>query len=39
VATLLERDNDIPPWPVLLAEAQVADQQLLALAQPEEALA
>jgi uncharacterized protein (UPF0276 family) len=31
VATLLERDNDIPPWPVLLTEAQVADRQLLAL--------
>jgi len=39
VATLLERDNDIPPWPVLLAEAQMADRQLLALTHPEEALA
>jgi uncharacterized protein (UPF0276 family) len=39
VATLLERDNDIPPWPVLLAEAHVADRQLLALAHPEEAWA
>ncbi|MCM2296805.1 DUF692 domain-containing protein [Rhodoferax sp.] len=31
VATLLERDNDVPAWPVLLAEAHLADQQLLAL--------
>ncbi|WP_114970829.1 DUF692 domain-containing protein [Rhodoferax ferrireducens] len=31
VATLLERDNDIPPWPVLLAEAGVAERQLCAL--------
>ena len=31
VATLLERDNDIPPWPVLLAEAGVAERQLRAL--------
>lgn len=29
VATLLERDNDVPPWPALLAEAQLADVQLL----------
>ena len=28
VATLLERDNDIPTWPVLLAEANLADRQL-----------
>ncbi|MBK1683375.1 DUF692 domain-containing protein [Rhodoferax fermentans] len=28
VATLLERDNHIPPWPVLLAEAHLADTQL-----------
>lgn len=28
VATLLERDNDIPAWPVLLAEAGVAEVQL-----------
>lgn len=28
VATLLERDNDIPAWPVLLAEANLADRQL-----------
>lgn len=28
VATLLERDNHIPPWPVLLAEAHLADAQL-----------
>lgn len=26
--TLLERDNDIPAWPVLLAEAGLADRQL-----------
>ncbi|MBE0473239.1 MAG: DUF692 domain-containing protein [Rhodoferax sp.] len=31
VATLLERDNDIPAWPVLLAEANVANQQLSAV--------
>ncbi len=31
VATLLERDNDIPPWPVLLAEAGVSERQLSAL--------
>lgn len=31
VATLLERDNNVPAWPVLLAEAHLADQQLLAL--------
>lgn len=31
VATLLERDNDIPAWPVLLAEAGVAERQLRAL--------
>ncbi len=28
VATLLERDNDIPAWPVLLAEAGLAEKQL-----------
>lgn len=28
VATLLERDSDIPTWPVLLAEANLADRQL-----------
>ncbi|MBT3068913.1 DUF692 domain-containing protein, partial [Rhodoferax sp. U11-2br] len=28
VATLLERDNHIPAWPVLLAEAHLADTQL-----------
>jgi len=28
VATLLERDNDIPIWPVLLAEAGLAEKQL-----------
>jgi uncharacterized protein (UPF0276 family) len=33
VATLLERDNDIPTWPVLLAEANLADQQLCAVAE------
>ena len=27
--TLLERDNDIPAWPVLLAEAGLAERQLL----------
>lgn len=37
VATLLERDNDIPAWPVLLAEANLADRQLCAVA--EEVLA
>lgn len=31
VATLLERDNDIPAWPVLLAEANLADRQLCAV--------
>ncbi len=31
VATLLERDNDIPTWSVLLAEANLADQQLGAM--------
>ena len=31
VATLLERDNDIPTWPVLLAEANLADRQLCAV--------
>jgi len=30
VATLLERDNDLPAWPVLLAEANLADRQLCA---------
>lgn len=34
VATLLERDNDIPAWPVLLAEASVADQHLRAKGHP-----
>jgi len=29
--TLLERDNDIPAWPVLLAEAGVADLKLQAM--------
>ena len=29
--TLLERDNDIPTWPVLLAEANLADRQLCAV--------
>ena len=33
VATLLERDNDIPTWSVLLAEANLADQQLGAMAE------
>lgn len=31
VATLIERDNDIPGWPILFAEASLADQQLRAL--------
>ncbi len=31
VPTLLERDNDIPAWPVLMAEAGLADQALRAL--------
>ncbi|EKD97145.1 MAG: hypothetical protein ACD_23C01045G0002 [uncultured bacterium] len=35
VATLLERDNEVPAWPVLLAEANLADQQLLALSAEE----
>ena len=33
VATLLERDNDIPAWPVLLAEANLADRLLCAVAE------
>ena len=36
--TLLERDNDLPAWPVLLAEAGVADLKLQAMrkyAQPD----
>lgn len=28
LATLIERDNDVPSWPVLFTEAQLADQQL-----------
>jgi len=31
VATLLERDNDIPAWPVLLAEANLANELLSAV--------
>jgi uncharacterized protein (UPF0276 family) len=31
VATLLERDNDIPTWPVLLAEANLANEHLSAV--------
>ncbi len=31
VATLIERDNDVPHWPVLFAEAQLAERQLRAL--------
>lgn len=31
IATLLERDNDIPTLPVLLAEANLADRQLCAV--------
>ncbi|MDI1245846.1 MAG: DUF692 family protein, partial [Rhodoferax sp.] len=33
--TLIERDNDVPAWPVLLAEANLAGQQLLALSAEE----
>ena len=28
VATLIEWDNNVPPWPELLAQAQLADQRL-----------
>ena len=31
VATLIERDNDVPAWPLLLAEAGLAEQRLRAL--------
>jgi hypothetical protein len=31
VATLIERDNDVPAWPVLFAEAQAAEQLMLAV--------
>ena len=31
VATLIERDNDVPGWNVLFAEAKMAEQQLHAL--------
>lgn len=31
VATLIERDNDVPEWSVLFAEAGVADRQLHAM--------
>jgi uncharacterized protein (UPF0276 family) len=31
VATLLERDNDIPAWPILLAEANLANELLSAV--------
>jgi uncharacterized protein (UPF0276 family) len=31
VPTLIERDNHIPAWPVLLAEAQQAQARLLAM--------
>lgn len=34
--TLIERDNDVPPWPVLFAEAKLAEQQLQALAHTAE---
>jgi len=33
--TLLERDNDIPAWPVLLAEARLAEQHLQTPAAPQ----
>lgn len=36
--TLIERDNNVPAWPVLLAEAGLADQALCAL-RPEEVAA
>ena len=29
VATLIERDADVPPWPILMAEAQIAERYLL----------
>ncbi len=42
VATLIERDNDVPAWPVLFAEAGMAERQLRALprwpASPPDAL-
>ena len=31
VATLIERDNDVPAWPVLFAEAQAAEQLMRAV--------
>lgn len=31
VATLIERDSDVPHWPVLFAEASLAERQLRAL--------
>lgn len=31
MATLIERDNDVPSWPVLFAEAGMAERQLRAL--------
>jgi uncharacterized protein (UPF0276 family) len=34
--TLIERDNDVPAWPVLFAEAKLAEQQLRALAHTAE---
>jgi uncharacterized protein (UPF0276 family) len=34
--TLIERDNDVPAWPLLFAEAGLAEQQLQALALPAE---
>lgn len=36
--TLIERDNDVPAWPVLMAEAGLAEQALRAL-RPEEVAA
>ncbi len=31
MATLIERDNDVPSWPILFAEAGMAERQLRAL--------
>lgn len=34
VATLIERDNNVPPWPLLLAEAQWAQDRLNQIGAP-----
>ncbi len=39
VPTLIEWDNDVPEWPVLLAEAERADAVLAAAVQKEKSLA